>query len=375
MTTRNHRVRFMTDNLMAAQAASVSFSSAKSGFPGANVLTDYRFEQWITGGNFTIGSTNNKIYINDGTDRTITLTSGNYTYATLAAHVQTQLNASSSNWTCTYSTSTGKFTIDRSSGTEVLRFSQTTDAAWDTLGFTGSVDDNSGPFVSDEQRNHTDEHVTVDFGSPVEIQAFIAIAKLSEVFGLSSEATVTLMFNTTDSWTAPALTVTLTPTSLGIVKFLDDQADTTYQYMRFKFVDRENTVGPEGFKFSNLFAGGYTTILRRNIVRGFEWSVVDPSEVSRAEGGAEFFNRRTKFHRFDGLSIVGLDADDRRGLQQIFWDLGQSTPFYLAIDPLANVSENTVEMTKYVRFDGDPRFSHVKGDVYSMAFAVKEIVG
>src|SRR5690606_33367489 len=102
---------------------------------------------------------------------TVTLTEGSYTYATLATHIQTQLNAASSGWTVAYSTTTGKFTISRS-GSGTLRFSETTDAAWDTLGFLGAVDDASGPWVSDEQRNHTDEWVKVDLLSAREVDAF-----------------------------------------------------------------------------------------------------------------------------------------------------------------------------------------------------------
>ena len=119
-------VRFMNNNFLER---SFTFSSEQASFPGSNLVNTSRSGVWKPAGNFEVKSTNKNIYINDGADKTVTLTEGSYTYATLAAHIQTRLNAASSNWTCTYdNVLTFKFTITRSSGTKVLRKSQTTNA-------------------------------------------------------------------------------------------------------------------------------------------------------------------------------------------------------------------------------------------------------
>lgn len=101
-------------------------------------------------------SFNDRLYINDGSAVAVTLTAGSYaTGALLATEVQTQLNAASSNWACTYSVSTRKFTISRSAGTAQLLWStgvagSTARSVAVTLGFIHGTDKTAGsPYVSD----------------------------------------------------------------------------------------------------------------------------------------------------------------------------------------------------------------------------------
>lgn len=132
----NHRIRFMRNNLISLSVNSFTFSSETTGFEAANVLNTNRSETWKPSGNFTIDSTNNIIYINDGSNKDIAITEGNYaTPDLMATEIQTKLNASSSNWTVSYDTGGGtfKFTISNTSSV-TLRLSSTTNAVWDTIG-------------------------------------------------------------------------------------------------------------------------------------------------------------------------------------------------------------------------------------------------
>ncbi len=376
MATRNHRIRFSDNNLAAATGAAVTVSSALSGFPASNLTDSYRFKTWKTGGNFTIGSTNNTLYINDGTNRTITLTSASYTYTTLAAHVQTQLNASSSAWTCTYSTTTGKFTIGRSAGTKTLRLTQTTNAAWDTLGISGAsdVDAASATLV---RRNHTSEYIDIDLGSAALAPTFCAlIGPLGETFSVSTSATVTLKANTSASFTSAPYSVTLTPDTHGIYQFLDTEAgtSTTYRYWRLEITDRENTVGPTGFKMGHLYLGDYTTIERRNVASGFSKTLVDSAEASESQGGALYFQSGLKYTTYEGVTLSYLDASDRRTLEQLFYDLGVSTPFYVSFDPTLLVSTSASEFTRYVVFSQPPNLTHIKSDIYTVSLSFREVM-
>lgn len=375
MTTRNHRIRFCDNNLAAGSAATVTASSAQAAYPLTNLFNSYRFKQWRPAGNFTIDSTNNKIYINDGTDRTITLTSANYTYATLASHIQTQLNASSSNWTCTYSTTTFKFTIGRSSGTSTLRFATTTTAAWDTLGYTYLVDTSAGTgLVANEIRCHTAEYIDIDLGVASAITFLALLGPLGEIFSLSDSATVYLYGNTTSSMTSPALAVTLSPDTHGIYEFIDDETDTTYRYWRLKIVDRTNTAGPLSFKFGHLYLGDYATIEARNVAAGIDKRQVDTALAQESEGGALFFQTGIKYTLFDQVSITYMDAADRLTLEQAFYDLGKSTPFYVSFDPTLLVSTSASELTRYVVFNSDPVFTHIKADIWSVRLSFREVM-
>lgn len=60
---------------------------------------------------------NNKLdFKTSGTPFTATFTAGDYTGAALASHIQTQMNAVSANWSCSYSATTGLFTFGNSNG-------------------------------------------------------------------------------------------------------------------------------------------------------------------------------------------------------------------------------------------------------------------
>jgi hypothetical protein len=373
--TRNYRIRFCANNFAADAAATLTASSAQAAFPLSNLTNDLRFKVWKPAGNFTISDANNKVYINDGADKTVTLTNGNYAYSALATHIQTQLNASSSGWTVSYSTTTYKFTVGRASGTALLRFSQTTNAVWDAVGYTGSSDTDAGTgLAADEQRNHTSEYVDIDLGVGRPITFFALVGRLTRVFSLSSTATVRLYGNTVASMASPALTVTLSPETFGIYHFLDDLADTTYRYWRLECIDRTNPAGPEGFEFGHLYLGDYTTINFSNVQTGFSKTLVDTAVEQVSEGGASFFQDGFKYLSFDSTQIANMTAADRRDLEQVFYDLGRSTPFYVSFDPTLGVSTELSELTRYVVFSQDPVFTNVIRDVYTVSMAFKEVM-
>ena len=379
MVARNKSIRFGDNNFVTDLAeANITVASQMTNFEKENLTNVQRTKVYRTNGNFTIGATNNSIYINDGTDKTVTLTSANYSGgAALAAHVQTRLNVSSSSWTCTYSTTTRKFTIARSSGTDTLRFTQTTNAAWDTLGYTTASDTSAATVgAADESRNHTDEHITIDLGTALTVEEFHVIGPLSEVFSISSTATLQLMGNTMDDWTSPALTVTPVRDAGGIHHYLDTEAETStsYRYWRLRWVDRENTVGSQGFKIGHIYLGDYNTVTTTNVAPGLVKRYNDPSERVEADSGAQFYKSRTRRRVFDNMSVGFIEASERRTLERMFEHLGLETPFYVCIDPLNNVSANLSEVTLYGRFDQEPRFQHVIRDLYSMSFAVVEAV-
>ena len=378
MTTRNASIRFGDNNFLTdLAAANIAVSSEMANFGKANLTNAQRTKVFRFNGNFTIDATNNKIYINDGSAKTVTLTSASYTATTLASHVQTQLNASSTNWTCTYSSTTQKFTIARSSGTDTLRFTQTTAAAWDVLGYTTSADTSAATVgAADEARIHSEEHVTVDLGTATEIKEFHCIGPLGEVFSISSSATLTLMGNTTNSWTSPALTVSLTRDAGGIHHYLDTAAGTStnYRYWRFKVVDRTNLLGGQGFKIGHLYLGDYNTVTTTNVAPGVTKAYRDPTEMAESESGVRFHKTRTVQRIFENMFIGHIDASDRRALESMFETLGIETPFYLCLDPTNRASDNLSEVTLYCRFSGEPRFTHLIRDIYSMSLAAIEAV-
>jgi hypothetical protein len=369
MTAATSKVRFMADNYAALSTATVTASSDLAAFPYTNVTSDFRYNQWVTEGNFVVVSTNKKIYFNDGSSRTATLTEASYTPAALATHIQTQMNAVSSNWTVTYSTTTYKFNFVNSSLNSTFTITTTTDAAWDMLGFTGGVDiskTSTNSYVPDEIRCHTEEYLIVDLAAATQIDFVALIGPLNEQFCLSSSATVTLYGNGTNTWTSPSFTMSLSVDSGGAMQFLDSNSSREYRYWKLKIVDRQNTAGPNGFIFGHFYLGAYDTLTTTSVERGFNVTQQDPSIMMVSENGARFFNRRTNYLDFSNVQISNPLASERRTLQQTFYDLGITTPFYVSLDPALEVSTEYQELTRYVTFTKPPLFNHVFSDYYNV---------
>ncbi len=315
----------------------------------------------------------NLIYINDGSDKTVTLTVGTYTYTTLAAHIQTKLLASSTSWTCTYDFSGGtfRFTIARSvSGT--LRFTQTTNAAWDMLGYTLAADTAGTSFIAQEQRNHTMERY--EWALPVAQSPtfFAAVGAISESFKVSESATCTLKCNNMPVWTSPALTISLDVRDSGIHRFLDDQADVLFHYFCFEVIDRTNPLGPEGLEFGRIWLGDHTTITSSNVATGYSRKLVDPSLVQKSESGTRYVNRRPKYRTFSGMEIQNLTATDRLELEAMFDRLGLDQSFFFSMDPANAISTTLDELTFYAQFTREPELRHLIRDIYTLSLELEE---
>lgn len=361
-------LRFMANNFIDR---SFSYSSQLADFPAVNIFNTSRSKIWKPAGNFEITALNNKLYINDGTNKTITLTIGSYLFDTLAAHIQTQLNASSSNWVVTYEDSlTFKFTINRTSGTQVLRKSQTTAAVWDTLGYSGSADLSTGPFVADEQRNHTSEWIQCDLGVPQQATFFALISGIDEIFSLSETASVRVRSNNIDYWVNPPVDIVVPVTDLGAFKVLEDLG--SYRFHRIEIIDRLNFLGPEGIKLANVYIGDHQSVTQTNIARGFSQELVDPSIGLQSENGALYFQIRPRYLSIGNCIIQLLNGQDQRDVQQLFYDVGVRNPFFVSIDPGTEISQNLEELTRFVIMTRPPKFNHIFRDYYDIDFEMRE---
>lgn len=363
-------VRFM-ENTFLDRGFTYS-SQLSSSFPALNAYDTSRSKVWKPAGNFEITNTNNNIYINDGSDKNIALTVGSYTYSTLATHVQTQLNAASSNWTCTYSTTTHKFTITRSSGTATLRQTETINPVWDTLGYTRGVDVTGSPLVADEPRIHTSEWLKCDTGVPQTATFACLLSSVDEKFSLTQNAVVTLQASNLDSWASAPVNIDLPVESLSAMSFLDDTLTTPYRYYRIKIVDRLNPLGPEGISIGYAYIGDHVTVTNTNIATGFSKTLQDPSVVQVSENGALFFETRPRLREVNGTGIQFLSGAQYDELEQVFYDLGIRTPFLISIDPGVEVSRKLEDMTHLMIMSRPPELSHVIRDLYNVSFDMRE---
>lgn len=376
MTTRNKNIRFMENNFAELISASITKSSELTAFPFSNAINKFRSLVWKPSGLFEITSSNCTLYINDGTNKTVTITTGNYTTPDLlAAEIQTKLNASSANWTVQYDTLTGDYRFKISNtGSVTLRLSQTSNAIWNTIGYTTSADIVSTSFFATEQRNHTSEYCIFDMGYSAEILFFSVISPLDEVFSISNSATITLEASNLNQWSSPPLSITLTRNDFGIYQFLDHITDTKYRFWRFKIVDKYNPRGPEGISIGHIYIGDYITLDSRSVKKEFSKKVVDNSEQVQSENGTLYFNRKPKYTSFSSLVIPYIPRSDKDTLEQMFFNLGKTTPFFISLDPTLMISDELSEFTKYVVFTEEPNFQHVFSDKFDMTLQLKELL-
>ena len=113
----------------------------------------------IPNSRYTIDSRNNKLYFDDGSAKTATISSGQFSGTTLASTLQSSMNAVSSGFTVSYSTTTNKMTISHASNFE-LTTTSTNNAVWEYIGFDTDADNTaSNSYTSDNQVNLTNKYV------------------------------------------------------------------------------------------------------------------------------------------------------------------------------------------------------------------------
>jgi hypothetical protein len=363
-------IRFMQNNFLQN---GFTYSSQLSDFPASNAINTSRSRVWKPAGNFEVTALNNLIYINDGSNKTITLTVGAYTFDTLATHIQTRLNASSSNWTCAYDSAlTYKFTINRTSGTEILRKSQTTNAAWDMLGYTGTNDISSGPFIADEQRNHTSEWLKCDLAVPQLATFGGIISGIDSIFTLSATATVKVLANNIDYWVSPPVEIILTNGKLSSMKMLDDENIATYRFWKLEIIDRLNYLGPQGIEIAFAYVGDHVSMTQTNMATGFSKELTDPSITLQSENGALFSERRPRYLTLKNCQIQLLNGQEREDIEQLFYDIGIREPMFVSVDPDVSVTLALEELTRFMVMTDSPTLEHVLRDYYNVSFAMRE---
>ena len=366
----------MDNNFAELISASITKSSELSAFPFTNAISKFRSRVWKPQGNFDITSSNKTLYIDDGSPLSADVTVQAYASpAALATEIQTQLNAVSANWTCTYDLSGGtyQFTI-ANSGSVTLRLSQTTTAIWDTIGYTTSSDIVGTSFVADQQRNHTSEFCIFDLAHNSAMTFFGVIGPLDSVFTLSTSATVKIQASNLNLFDSPPLDVTLTPTDAGILHFFDDITDTSYRFWKYSWVDKLNAGGPQGFEVGHIYLGDYVTLTDRTLQSGWSRSSIDPSRVSISESGVLHFDTKTKYTSFTGGGIAAMPKASKDLIDKHYNKVGKTTPFFVSFDPTKAVTDTQEELTKYVVYDREPVFTHLKGELFSVSLEFREVV-
>jgi len=374
MTATTTAIRICTNNFIGDDILSSATSTA-SGYDVANLYNPYRSKLWKSAGYFKITSSNCTFYFNDGSARTATLNTGDYTYATLITEIAAAaVRAGASATVVASADATAPYFWKLTFSTSVtLTLSTSTNAIWTTLGFTGSTNRTGTTFVADAAAAHSYEQITWNLGAARAPTFFGMIWPIDEVCPLSTSATLTLMASNIDSWDSPALSVTLTRGDMGVFEWLDSQSNTEYEYWALRITDPTNAAGAAGIKIGYAYLGDHTTLATRaNVGIGFSKSWADESTVDAADGGQQWAREVPKRRKFKGTGIGLLDASDRYDWEQALFNVSKTRPFFVSLDPALEVSDDAAEYTLFAYLDGEPTWQHVIRDIYSLSFDLVE---
>lgn len=360
-------IRFMTNNLLETGYNSFTVTSEHADHPLENLLDHQRTKTFKFTGRFLIDATNNKIYLDAST---YTIPSADYaTIDALLTAINTQTAGVA---TFSVNTLTNTVGVDFDApGT--LKFSEQTNAAWETLGFTGTVDvamNGSDQEQADEARVHWPyEEFTIDLGYQGSVGFIALISDLAEELKIPEDAEIRLMGNTVNSFVAPPLDVTIPWYTKGAFRFLDDQADEAWRYYKLRITCPQGPFIPE---IGYFYLGEYEKFTDKNIGTGFEMDYADPSDLGTADSGAQYGNKRTPTRQYSSMT-VGLARPEHADFLKRMYALKQKVdPFFVALDPTGYLSENADDHIAFVRFTESPRYRHILRSMFELSFALKE---
>ncbi len=369
MIDTDKSMRWMFTNLLNTGYNSFEVSSEHASYPKENMLDgSQRTKVFRFGGRFLIEEdVNDKIYINstpyqipadDYNDLNSLLTAINTLLAGLASF--------------SYGGSTNIISVSDAT-TFTLNLTSTTEAAWETLGFTGAADvvvTGGSNLDADEARVHWPyEEITVDFGYQASIGFVGMIHDLALEMKIPEGAEIKILGNTVNSFVAPPLEQVIPWYSTGVFKFIDDIDDSAWRYVKIRITCPSGPFIPEiGF----IYLGEYEKFTDKNIGTGFGLSHEDNSQLSQADSGAQYYNARTSPRVLSNMSVGLARPTHAALLKRIYALKGRGIPFFVALDPQSYLSDTFDEHLAYVRFTEPPRYQHILRNIFELSFNLRE---
>ena len=169
--------------------------------------------------------------------------------------------------------------------------------------------------------NGNSDSVVFDFNETSEVNSFFIVGDKRSGFGVS---TITLQFNGTDSWGAPASSESITFSTehgVGFKEFL-----TTHSY-RFCRMVLTSTLGY--CEISNVFLGKKLTI-SRGINFGWSYRSNELSKESRNRYGQLFTDILFR-QRLISCSISNMSKDDLDEFFKMYDSKGETKPFFIVL--------------------------------------------
>jgi len=329
------RFKFFYNNLW--RQYTVTATSEHENFPVENCQHRDFNKRWHSQhgagsgwGNFRIESgVNDRLDFKDngGTTRAASLTPGEYNADEIAAHIETQMDAtpSADTFTVEYLDASNKFKITDDAGNFELLWNTGANKARSiagTIGFSDAADDTGAAnYTADNIRIHSEERLLEDLLAVQDIYAMILVG-----FNFQSTATVEAIFSS-DGWTTIAEAIAFTIQNKILVLQWDTPKQYRYIGIRIKDVNNPDLYASTGF----AFAGGQ---FQPNISFTADGDIdpVDPSIVQASENGQE---SSIQLDHYDVLSYVFSvrGAAQKAIYDAVFAEVGYSKSLFICEDP------------------------------------------
>lgn len=358
--------------------ATLTVASEDSAYPKAWLKDPLRSKVWKSKTGWTVVTGyNDKINITEGTSSPstalATVAAGTYaTGALMADAVSSAINAVGENtWGCTYTTSY-KFKIYHNGGSTTM--SSTADASldWNTggskltsigpcLGYALTSDlsgttSYTAPNVSYQSRQYT----KFDLGSDRDVN--VALLHHTNVT-TGNSGTVKLQAHTSDAWTAPTLSTTMSGTDIWNTWMT---STVTYRWWRFEI---NNTQDETGFTYAGVpFIGTYLEPSPGLSIRHAE-NYIQLSEIGFAHNGAPFQQENDYMRGYNHV-WVGLNDTEKDKLKQAIEFLRIGRPFFFALDP-----QNDPDGVVYSMMVQGGSIQKVGADYWQVTMKTEEAIG
>jgi len=350
-------------------------SSEDISYPVTNLAHHFKSRVFKSNkaGYFKIISTNKFLDFKiGGGELTATLVENEYTATTLAAHIATRMTlAAGTTILCTYSTSTGKFTISKAAGTLQLLWdtgTNTTNSVGSALGFDDSSDYIGAlTYSSAHVASNTEEFAIIDLRTEEAIDTFYMLFDPLSGNKISSQGAIYLQANATSNFDSPAFSQLLTfDEERGVYSHIFT-TDQSYRYWKIKIVDPTNANVQS--EFGKVILGKSTTLSRGPEI-GFVYKLKDLSQSQTNGYGNTYVDSYPMVSNLE-MNFKLLVEADMNTLIDMFNRNGVSTPMLWIIDAQEAIFDKD-RFVIYGRMENDLSFKHIISEYFETSIKITE---
>jgi hypothetical protein len=348
---------FMWQNFGKLSGTTLTASSEEIGYPVQNIVNPLRSKTWRSKQGWNIvASFNDRLDFTEGVtgDASAEIAVGNYaTGDEMATQLQTAINAAATDnsYAVTYSATTYKFTIARSSGAATIGLEWSTGAntarsVGECLGFDVSADDTGATtYTGDNAAYKSREFVIFSMSQALSMQVAL-------VLDYNFQANDTIKFQADASpsgWASPDSNTTLTEENANKTIRKKYFSSVSKQYIRMLVNDV--TYNITGYTNIGLFYFGGFMLMARDFGMNFTQGRRELSKAVNADQGAPWLNSRPSAWTW-GLAWNGISTGDKDNLNTMQDTVRINKGFFVDLEGTSTSTMKTqyVKMTRPLQF-------------------------